>query len=102
MEGISYEDYDSSRHVNAIVKATCVLRNMLQTQSTPAQNTQVLHDCPDPNDVEGLRDLDRYGYRGTNNAIHVRDLYKDFFSRDESVPWQLAHVRRGFDVVQHD
>ena len=82
-------------HVNEIVKATCVLHNMLGRQTTAVQIHSMLQDAPDLTHAEGIRPLPGVGYRAGREAIAVRDAYKDFFVQDESVPWQHTYVRRG-------
>lgn len=85
------------KNTNAVVKAACVLHNMLQRSSTPAMITTLLHDAPDLSNAEGLRDLQNVGYHGRNYAVTIRNRYKQFFNEDDSCPWQNEHVRRGYN-----
>ncbi|KAJ8040367.1 hypothetical protein HOLleu_14633 [Holothuria leucospilota] len=85
------------KNTNAVVKAACVLHNMLQRSSTPAMITTLLHDAPDLSNAEGLRDFQNVGYHGRNDAVTIRNRYKQFFNEDDSCPWQNEHVRRGYN-----
>ena len=80
--------------VTEIIKATCVLHNVLQAQSTPAQVTTLIKEtgdtCPD-----GLQDFTLGGNRAGRDALKVRNIFKEYFSDRGSVPWQLKHVQRG-------
>lgn len=78
----------SPKNANAIVKAACVLHNLLQRSSTPALVTALLQDAPDVSNAEGLRDIPHHGYHGRNVAVEIRNKNKQFFTEDESCPWQ--------------
>lgn len=84
------------KRVNALVKAACVLHNMLQGQSTQAELQILQNETPTIANVEGMRPIRRIGGRAGNDALAVREVYKDFFVQDASVPWQQQHIRRGF------
>ena len=73
---------------------TCVLHNMLQESSTPAELT-VLLESHDVNVVHGLQDLPAQGYRGTDEALRIREKFKRYFIEINPLTWQNAHVRRG-------
>lgn len=77
-----------------IVKATCVLHNMLQQQTTPAQVTTLLQDYNE-DQVEGLRPLQGVGNRATNDAAEIRQKFKEYFIHVSPLSWQDAHVHRG-------
>ena len=76
-------------NVDAVVKATCVLHNMLQKRGTPVPRP------PQPTDEiyridDGiLRQLERVGHRQKKDALGVRNAFKDYFmSNAGAVPWQ--------------
>ena len=78
--------------VKHIVKATCVLHNMLQADSTPAM-VQNLSQHTLPNawyneNVHIQEEEDR-------DEMRIRDVLKEFFHKDKSVPWQEPYVQRG-------
>lgn len=87
----------SPQRANAVIKAACVLHNMLQRSSTPAMVTTLLQDAPELSGAGGLRNINHQGYHGRNDAVAVRNRYKQFFNEDDSCPWQNDHVRRGYD-----
>lgn len=78
----------------SIVKATLVLHNMLQAQTTPAQVTCLLEEVRGV-PIQGLVSIQRTGNRGARQAVQVRELYMDYFTKYCPVPWQLNHVQRG-------
>ena len=82
------------RNAVQVVKAACVLHNYLQAHSTPAQ----VHALTNEENWPARRDLANIGYRGTNDAIWVREMYADHFN-DNSTPemsaFQNHHIRRG-------
>lgn len=79
--------------VTKIVKATCVLHNLLQSQSTPAQIVTLLEDAD--RESHGMRNLKRSGNRGSKNAEEIRDKFMDYFLNDNVLEWQHDHVTRG-------
>ena len=85
------------RNANGVVKAACVLHNMLQRSSTPAMIVSLLQNTPGLDMAQGLRPMQRHGYRGRNVDMNIRNRYKQFFTEDVSCPWQNAYVRRGYD-----
>lgn len=85
-------------HANVMVMAACTLHNMLQSLSSASQIQNLVRDAPDLSDAEGIRPLVGVGGRASNQALTVRDKYKDFFVQDASVPWQERHVSRGYFV----
>ena len=92
----SLQDGESTtrRWVNPIVKATCVLHNYLQGQTTPEQITALLKEASEI-DIEGLQDLTPAGNRGGVDAINIRKLFADYFVDVSPVSWQNDHVNRG-------
>ena len=59
--------------VNVIIKATCLLHNMVQRVTTPAE-LFVLGDVPVS---EGLQEMEPMGYRGTDEAMEILNKFKD-------------------------
>lgn len=80
--------------VNGIVKAACVLHNMLQLDTTPAQVISTLREVEEI-DINGMQDMVRVGNRAGDEPIRIRNIFKEYFSRVAPLPWQDAHVRRG-------
>ena len=80
--------------VNAIVRATCVLHNMLQRDTTPAQVQTLIEEAADQ-EPEGLVPLQHYGMRGADNAILVRNKFTEYFIHNYPLHWQLDYVNRG-------
>lgn len=78
-----------------IVKATTVLHNMVQRQTTPAQVANLLEEYNE-DEVEGFLPLRNVGYRGSMKASDIRSNFKDYFTHVNVVPWQTTHVRRGY------
>ena len=75
--------------VDRIVKATCVLHNMLQKDNvTPAPDLQ--EDVDDDSLAAGLLPLQpTRGYRASHEAFNIRNNFRDYFSSPSgSVPWQ--------------
>ncbi len=62
-----------------VVKAACVLHNFLQ-KNTTSQTLATDTACPDQ-----MQDIAHVGYRGTNDAIWVREMFADHF-HDNSTP----------------
>jgi len=88
--------------VDDIVKATCVLHNMLQRETTSSRNdnnacqgitatssdTRV-DDLSTDSTAGGLQTLQRIGCRASVSAFAVRNKYRDFFTSEQgAVPWQ--------------
>ena len=67
------------QHFNKVVKATCVLHNMLQRQSTANQVQRFLEDAPNLANVEGMRPLPGVGYHSGLAAFAIRDTDKALF-----------------------
>lgn len=80
--------------VQDIVKATCVLHNFLQAQTTPAQVTTLLQESEDESNA-GLQDVTGAGNRAGKDALDVRNAFMDYFVNIAPVQWQEAHVNRG-------
>jgi hypothetical protein len=88
--------------VDDIVKATCVLHNLLQLDTARRQQqlkqTSVSATANPPVrslpagvvDINpGFQSLQRMGCRASKSAFAVRDKYRDYFmSEDGAVPWQ--------------
>ncbi|KAL8595199.1 hypothetical protein ACOMHN_043352 [Nucella lapillus] len=79
---------------NDIVKATIVLHNLLQRQTTPAEVTALLHEVEDI-DVAALQDLENVGGRQALEHIRVRDAYMNYFCNIAPLQWQEKHAERG-------
>ena len=73
--------------VNEIVKASCVLHNMLQAPS-------ILEEAA-TTDAGALQSIAGVGNGAATNAIDIQNNFKEFFAADDSVPWQHDYVRRG-------
>lgn len=77
-----------------IIKASCVLHNMLQAETTPAQ-TSVLTQEVEGLTINGIGDLRPTGNRAGHEALQVREKFKTFFNQIAPLTWQEAHVTRG-------
>ena len=89
-------------NVDKVVKATCVLHNMLQMHGVPVPpppQAPDLHVNPGEDLHDGiLREIERVGGRPPIDAIAIRDTFKRYFvSNAGSVPWQhdycFGHAR---------
>ena len=83
-----------SQLVNEIIKATCVRHNFLQSQSTPAQVTNLLQEAEDIS-AEGFENLAGSGNRGGRDAITIRNTFMEYFADFSPVAWQIVHINRG-------
>ncbi|KAL8565422.1 hypothetical protein ACOMHN_029115 [Nucella lapillus] len=79
---------------NDIVKATIVLHNLLQCQTTPAEVTALLHEV-EGIDVAALQDLENVGGRQALEHIRVQDAYMNYFCNIAPLQWQEKHAERG-------
>ena len=77
-----------------IIKASCVLHNMLQAESTPAQIQSLSNEIAGRS-ITGLDDLRPVGNRAGTDTLAIRGKFKEFFSNTAHLPWQEAHVMRG-------
>lgn len=78
----------------SIVKATCVLHNMLQISTSPME-IQALQQDYDANAVEALQNIPHIGARPGLEACHIRDTFKVYFVNINTLLWQHDHIRRG-------
>ena len=70
-----------------IVQATVVLHNMMQTEAPfRVQQEDILAD--------GLIDLPNMGYRGTDEAINIREKFTKYI-KQVPLAWQNGYVQRG-------
>ena len=83
------------QNVDTIIQATTVLHNLLQIDSTPAATEElILEGSNQP--AHALHDLPNMGTRGTQDAMMIRDKFKDYFQASP-LPWQREHVQRGLN-----
>ena len=80
--------------VKKVVKATCVLHNMLQLNSNPADVPVLQEECQNQH-IEGWKELPHIGNRACDEAIRVREAFKDYFCNSFPLSWQTDYVRRG-------
>ncbi|XP_060597835.1 uncharacterized protein LOC132751651 [Ruditapes philippinarum] len=76
----------------AIVKAAIVLHNLLQRETTVAQTATLLEDNQ-ANTTDGFCPLVGVGNRGSEHAIAIREKFKKYFTRFDTLLWQDVHVR---------
>ena len=76
--------------VNSIVKATTVLHNLLQADTTCAA-TELREARQDPAALENLRGL---GTRATYDATATREKLSQYFV-ENPLPWQNDYIQRG-------
>lgn len=79
--------------VVSIVKATTILHNMLQKQSTASTETG-LSDIFQQ--TTGLVNINGIGNRATNEALQTREKFTTFFTTNP-LPWQDSYVQRGLN-----
>lgn len=77
-----------------IVKATCLLHNLLRLDSTPAQTTAIIQEM-DSAPTEALSDLPALGNRASNQALQIRENFMEYFTAVKPLPWQESVVNRG-------
>lgn len=78
----------SPEHVDNVILATCVLHNFLRHDT-------VMLDTEETDEIQ-LRDLPHIGGNFVNNAIQIRDTFKDYFNSPQgSLVWQNNMVNRG-------
>ena len=73
-----------------IIKATCVLHNMLLSDTA----TTTMQDG-EGRVCDGLQDLARVGNRATLDALNIRDSFARYFTEYDALPWQDRLVTRG-------
>lgn len=83
-------------NVDRVVKATCVLHNMLQMHGIPVPPPPKESGLKAQIEIDNhdgiMRELQRCGGRPSKDAITVRDKFKRYFvSNVGSVPWQHAY-----------
>lgn len=78
--------------VDKIILATCCLHNYLGTDNLPSDC-----DSQETNLTESsaFQDLNPIRRNSTQYAFSVRNKFKEYFSGEGAVPWQLDIVRRG-------
>nr|CAI5818572.1 unnamed protein product [Callosobruchus analis]CAI5820868.1 unnamed protein product [Callosobruchus analis]CAI5823254.1 unnamed protein product [Callosobruchus analis]CAI5823426.1 unnamed protein product [Callosobruchus analis]CAI5838990.1 unnamed protein product [Callosobruchus analis] len=79
--------------VDKIILATCCLHNYLGTDNLPS-------DCDDSlqanlTESTAFNHLNPIRRNSTQYAFSVRNKFKEYFSTEGAVPWQLDIVRRG-------
>ncbi|XP_064630944.1 uncharacterized protein LOC135489494 [Lineus longissimus] len=77
-------------NVDSVVRASCILHNMMQTDSHP-QGAPACPPIEQGGDITDgiLRDLDDNGGRSGADAMDIRDRFKEYFSSPQgSVSWQ--------------
>ena len=89
---VLFTKIDAHPHVvRDIVKATCVLHNMLSNGITPAEPARQQSS----NDTDGFLNLQRVGNKGSQTSIAIRDKFCSYFNENDRLTWQLDHVQRG-------
>lgn len=79
----------------SIVKATCVLHNMLQSQSTPAQIQALQQEYDEMTECSGLQNIAAVGNRAGEDAISIREVFVDYFANVHQLHWQNDYIQRG-------
>ena len=80
--------------VKAIVKATCVLHNIVQGQTTATQLPALLQEIQGAQ-TEGQQDVAGVGNRGGIGTADIRNAFLSYFVNVSPVLWQNADVTRG-------
>lgn len=82
----------SHEHTVCVVKAVCCLHNFLKKDECHWHAS----DNVSLEDMDGIRDLNRFGGNARTAALDVRDCFKEYFCSDAgNLPWQLSRVRAG-------
>ncbi|KAJ8021812.1 Protein ALP1-like [Holothuria leucospilota] len=76
-----------------VVKATCLLHNMIQSESTPSQTAAIMVD-PNHNS-QSLVDFSGTGNRAAKQAKDIRERFKEYFCHIAPLPWQENVTDRG-------
>lgn len=83
----------SPKHVNVVIKTTCILHNYLREDTCYWSEDDQEKDCV-PSEV--FRPLPGIGGNNAQQALQVREQFKNYFTSPEgAVDWQLQEVRRG-------
>lgn len=78
---------------DSIVKATIVLHNLIQRDTTPGRPQDILAEYS-PDCVQGFEGFAAYGTRGSHEATDIRDKFAQYFV-ENPLPWQEEYLRRG-------
>lgn len=79
----------------SVIKSTCVLHNMLQQQSTPAQLQALQVECDEHVQYEALTGLPRIGHKQGVEAVQIREVFMEYFATVNQLSWQTKYIRRG-------
>ncbi|KAJ8931282.1 hypothetical protein NQ314_015823 [Rhamnusium bicolor] len=85
----------SPEHIDNVILATCCLHNFLRGNShaieiDPSNNNQ------QTNNVSTIQDLRNVGGKATEEALHIREEFKNYFCTTGVVDWQTDMIRRGY------
>ncbi|KAJ8968228.1 hypothetical protein NQ314_002396 [Rhamnusium bicolor] len=84
----------SPEHIDNVILATC-LRNFLRgnlhaIEIDPSNNNQ------QTNNVSTIHDLRNVGGKATEEALHIREEFKNYFCTTGAVDWQTDMIRGGY------
>ena len=82
--------------LSKVVKACCILHNIIQTESTPAKIKYVRDRAR--RETTSFHDLRPVAHRMRRDALATRDAYATYFTDIASLPWHLQAAQNlGFD-----
>lgn len=81
-------------HINNLVMATCVLYNLMRTESINNNHQfQTMDTLPT---ASNLAELLADNTRSTEDAHKIRDAFKEYFNGIGKTPWQDEHINTNF------
>lgn len=84
----------SPEHIDDVILATCCLHNFLRND-IPQMKCGTQENNLDTN-ASTLQELRNIGGRATDEAMRIRDEFKNYFYTTGAVNWQMDMVQRGF------
>jgi hypothetical protein len=83
----------SPEHLNKVMLATCVLHNYLRDDADPVTTEADSTSSPP---IYAVTDLRHIGGNTTDDALAIRDTFKEFFvSPQGAIDWQMDMMRKG-------
>ncbi|KAH9629006.1 hypothetical protein HF086_007491 [Spodoptera exigua] len=79
-----------------IVQAACALHNYLRTEKSQEIEENYLNSNESHSSQDGLSNIEIVGRNYCQDAIAVREKFKEYFvSPEGQVPWQMDMIRQG-------
>ena len=82
-----------------VIKATCILHNLIQKETTPAQALRLTRKAEELpiGGMDAVEAVDRPANRGGVKALRIYEIFKNYMA---PLDWQEAHVTRGQFTVE--